>query len=216
MQEKGRIPWSYVLPAIVVVSVIVGLAYVESSTGPSTIATTAIGNGIFPLPCSGEQSLVMHVHPWLRIVIGNQNITIPADVGAISSCEEPVHTHDSSGIIHIESSTYSNFTLGEFFQIWAATYAYATINNTKAPIVFNSTDILGLKAVQSHSVVLLVDGQRSNAYGSLVLNSLDYCNASNSASASSPCYATAQGNPYYSGSSGYDYGTGHTIVIEYV
>ncbi len=216
MQEKGRIPWSYIVPAIVVVVVVLGVVYIESSTGPSTIVTTGIGNGIFPLACSSEQSLVMHVHPWLRIVIENQNITIPSNVGVTVSCDEPVHTHDSSGIIHIESSTYTNFTLGEFFEIWAATYAYAAINNTKAPIVFNSTDILGFRADQSHSVVLLVDGQKSNAYGSLVLNSLDYCNASNSVSASSPCYATAQGNPFYSGSSGYDFGTGHTIVIEYV
>lgn len=216
IQEKGRIPWTYVIPAIFVVSIILGVVYVESNTGTSTIMTTAIGNNNFPLPCSGDQSLLMHVHPWLRIVVNNHNITIPAYVGATNSCDEPVHTHDASGIIHIESSTNTNFTLGEFFAIWAATYSYAVINNTKAPIVFNSSDILGFKSDQSHSVVLLVDGQRSNAYGSLVLNSLDYCNASNSISASSPCYATAQGNPYYSGPSGYYFGTGHTVVIEYV
>ncbi|MDG6907365.1 MAG: hypothetical protein JRN20_16455 [Nitrososphaerota archaeon] len=215
MQGKSRIPWVYVVPAIIVVSIVFGLVYMESITGTSTV-TTATGKGIFPLTCSGDQTLLMHIHPWLRIVIDNQNVTIPANIGDTSSCEEPVHTHDSSGIIHIESSQNSNFTLGEFFQIWAATYAYTMIKSTKAPIVFNSSDILGFKTDQSHSVMLLVDGQRSNAYGGLVLNSLDYCNASNSISSSSPCYATAPGNPYYSGPSGYHFGTGHTVLIEYV
>ena len=215
MQEKGKVPWTYVVLAFVMVGVIVGVIYAESSTGSSTVLTLASGNNNFPFACSGQQSLFMHIHPWLRIMINNHNITIPADIGVTSSCDQPVHTHDSSGIIHIESPTNTNFTLGDFFRIWAASYAYAIVNNTKAPIIFNSTDILGFKAEGSHTVALVVDGQKSNTYNSLVLNYLDYCNATNSVSTSSPCYATAQGNPYYSGPLGYSYGTGHTILIEY-
>ena len=216
MQDKGKIPWTYVVPVIIIVVVLVGIVYYVSSTATSTVLTTATGGNNFPFACSGSQTLFMHIHPWLRIVIDNRNITIPADVGATSTCDQPVHTHDTSGIIHIESPANQSYTLNDFFKIWAATYAYAVINNTKAPIVFNSTDILGFRADGSHSVTLLVDGQKSTAYGSLVLNSLDYCNSSNSIVSSSPCYATAQGNPYYVGVSGYLYGTGHTIVIDYV
>jgi hypothetical protein len=215
MQEKGKIPWTLVAPAIIVVLIVLGVIYAESSSGPTTILTTAPGNYNFAFTCEGQGSLFMHIHPWLRIVINGRNITLPVDIGLISSCTEPVHTHDASGIIHIESEANTNFTLGDFFNIWAATFAYAVINNTKAPIVFNSTDILGFKTNQAHSLVLLVDGKQSSAYGSLVLNTLDYCNSSNSVSQSSPCYATAQGNPYYGGSNGYTFGTGHTILIEY-
>lgn len=59
--------------------------------------------------------------------------------------------------------------------------------------------------------MLLVDGKPSTAFGSLVLNQLDYCSA---ASTGPPCYPTAVGDPYYNGQP-YPYGTGHTIVIEY-
>jgi hypothetical protein len=30
----------------------------------------------------------------------------------------PLHTHDSSGLIHVESNTFRNYTLGEFLDIW--------------------------------------------------------------------------------------------------
>lgn len=30
----------------------------------------------------------------------------------------PLHTHDSSGLIHVESNTVRNYFLGEFLDIW--------------------------------------------------------------------------------------------------
>jgi hypothetical protein len=30
----------------------------------------------------------------------------------------PLHTHDASGIIHVESSVKRNYTLGEFLNTW--------------------------------------------------------------------------------------------------
>jgi hypothetical protein len=33
-------------------------------------------------------------------------------------CISPLHTHDNSGVIHIESPTETSFTLGQFFSEW--------------------------------------------------------------------------------------------------
>jgi len=170
--------------------------------------------GEFPFACTGSSPLVIHIHPYLQIFINNESVTIPADIGLTPSCTEPMHTHDSSGIIHIESSTNTTYTLGDFFQIWKDTYGTVTFNGTQHPIVFNSTDILGYRVDSSHQLLLLVDGVPSTQYGSLVLNTLDYCDANNSVSPNSPCYATAQGAPYWFGEP-YPYGTGHTIEILY-
>jgi hypothetical protein len=170
--------------------------------------------GKFPFPCTGSTPLVIHIHPYLQIFINNQSVTIPADIGLTSTCTEPMHTHDSSGIIHVESPTNTTYTLGDFFQIWKDTYGTVQFNGTQHPVVFNSTDILGYKADSSHQLLLLVDGVPSSQYGSLVLNTLDYCDANNSVSPNSPCYATAQGAPYWFGEN-YPYGTGHTIEILY-
>jgi len=170
----------------------------------------------FPFPCLAE-STATHVHPWLRIVINGQNVTIPSAIGiknpsSSGSCFEPLHTHDASGIIHIESATNTPSTLGDFFQVWKATYGSVMIGGSPHPIVFNPTDILGFKADSTHRIVVLVDGKPSTTYASLLLNALDYCNAS---ATGPPCYPTAVGNPYYSNGQSYPFGSGHTIVIEY-
>jgi hypothetical protein len=145
-------------------------------------------------------------------VVNGQNVTVAADIGILNSgtCLEPVHTHDASGIIHIESpNANTQYTLAQFFQIWNATYHTVTVSGIPQPIAFNSTDILGFKADATHKVVLLVDGKPSSEYGSLVLNSLDYCSA---ATTGPPCSPTAVGDPYYGGQP-YPFGTGHAIVI---
>ncbi len=188
---------------IVIIATGAGLAYLVSFG-------LSAGQGNFPLPCAA--SVNMHVHPYLQIMIEGQSITIPADIGISGSCLEPIHTHDASGILHLETpSTSTKYTLGQFFQIWSATYHTVTVNGLAQPIIFNSTDILGFKADATHKVVLLVDGKPSSEYGSLVLNTLDYCSA---ATTGPPCSPTAVGDPAYGGQQ-YPYGTGHTIVIEY-
>jgi len=145
-------------------------------------------------------------------MINGQTITIPADVGISGSCLEPNHTHDASGILHVEApGTSTQYTLGQFFQIWSATYHTVTVDGVKHPIIFNSTDILGFTADATHKVVLLVDGKPSSEYGALVLISLDYCSA---ATTGPPC-STAVGDPAYGGQQ-YPFGTGHTVVVEYV
>ena len=52
-------------------------------------------------------------------MIDNQLYPIPANVGIIpEKCIYWLHTHDNSGLIHIESPIKRNFTLGDFLQIW--------------------------------------------------------------------------------------------------
>ncbi len=176
----------------------------------NTVAHPGGPYGSFPLPCASATPL--HVHPYLRIVIDGNNITIPASIGINGGCLEPLHTHDASGIIHVEApDTSTQYTLGQFFEIWKASDGSVSINGTNHPIVFNSMDILGFKADQGHQVVLLVDGKPSTTWGDLILNQLDYCSA---ATTGPPCSPTAIGEPSF-GSQSYPYGTGHTIVIEY-
>jgi hypothetical protein len=220
-QNRG-VHWAYITVGIVIAVLLVSL--VVYNVVDKT--TTEVGDYRFPFQCLGTEGETLHVHPWLRIVINGQNVTIPAYIGIVSTngqstCFEPIHTHDSSGIVHVESTVLGvNYTLSEFFQIWNATYATVSFAGSSHPIVFNSTDILGYKSDSTHKVELLVDGNVSNAWGNLVLNSIPYCDLANSQSSSSPCYVTAQGNPYYDGQNAssfeLDGRAGHTIVIEYV
>jgi len=193
---------------VVIIAAGIGGIYLVSSNGFGSTASS------FPFPCLASEGTAIHIHPYLRIMINAQSVAVPANVGIGNSgtCFEPMHTHDTSGIIHIESSsTSAQYTLEQFFQIWNASYHTVTVNRTQHPIVFNSTDILGFRADASHKIVLLVDGKPSSDYGFLVLNSLAYCSA---APPIPPCYPTAVSDPYYGGQP-YSSGTGHTIVVEY-
>lgn len=176
------------------------------------------GAAPFPFPCLAIEGAQQHVHPYLRIVLEGRAVTIPAyvgirDVGGGQACFEPVHTHDASGIIHIESaSATQSYTLADFFAIWRATYGTALVGGAETPIEYTAGDLLGRKADQTHVIRLLVDGKPSPAGPALVLNRLDYCAA---AMTTPPCDPTAVGDPFPP-ALGSRYGTGHTIVLEYV
>ena len=62
----------------------------------------------------------IHWHPHLRIVINGEELTIPANIGMSGSIHEPVHTHETDGIIHVENGnpTSENMRLAYFFSLW--------------------------------------------------------------------------------------------------
>jgi hypothetical protein len=178
--------------------------------------STPAGGAPFPFPCLSFEGAQQHIHPYLRIYLDGQPVTIPAYVGirdGDQACFEPVHTHDASGVVHIEStSATQTYTLGDFFAIWRATYGTASVKGVDLPLVYTAGELLGRKADATHAVRLLVDGRPSSAGPALVLNRLDFCTA---ATTNPPCYPTAVGDPYPP-SVASQYGTGHTIVLEYV
>ena len=207
---------------VVLIALVAGSVYFLSRNGGNSNGNT----NSFLYPCLGTEGTALHIHPWLRIWIDGanpSNITIPAAIGirnpvfqggfaagGQNSCFEPLHTHDSSGIIHVESpDTTTQYSLGDFFQIWNETYGTINISGSSLPIIFTSNDILGYKTDQTHTLSLLVDGSNSTAYQNLVLNTYDYCNAQTTGP---PCSPSAVINPY---PPSYPYGTLHTILIYY-
>ena len=75
------------------------------------------------LPPNGDERY--HIHAHLAVFVDGTPVTVPANVGisAAAQIESPMHTHDTSGVIHIEASAPSDaFTLGAFFDIWGVTF----------------------------------------------------------------------------------------------
>ena len=183
-----------------------------SASGPST----AVGQASYPFPCLATEGTAQHIHPYLRIVLDGTPVTVPAFVGIRNSggvaCYEPLHTHDASGIVHIETANPTQtFTLGDFFTIWRDTYGTALIHNATVPVGYTVGELLGRSVDARHEVRLVVDGKPSGAGPTLVLNGLDYCSA---AMTQPPCFPTAVGDPYPP-ILVTRYGTGHTIVLQY-
>ena len=74
--------------------------------------------------CDPTEALVYHIHAHLDIFIDGQHYTIPAGVGIKpNTCFFWLHTHDTSGVIHIESPTSKDYTLGQFFSVWGQTFS---------------------------------------------------------------------------------------------
>jgi hypothetical protein len=65
--------------------------------------------------------LAMHIHAHLQISVDGQPLTIPAGIGLTPTGFLPMHTHDTSGLIHMESPVVYDFTLQDFFIIWSQT-----------------------------------------------------------------------------------------------
>jgi hypothetical protein len=66
---------------------------------------------------------IYHVHTHLSIFLDGVMISVPGHIGIVkqsetSSCFYTLHTHDSSGKIHIRAATSAMYTLGDFFDIW--------------------------------------------------------------------------------------------------
>jgi hypothetical protein len=60
----------------------------------------------------------LHTHEHLDVLVNGHAVTVPEGIGLGSAASSPLHTHDASGIIHVEASTQGPFTLGQFFDVW--------------------------------------------------------------------------------------------------
>ncbi len=121
------------------------------------------------IPRSGVRSgMALHIHPHLVITINGQQVTVPSQIGIDPSLwvdhsldqygmqgMAPLHTHDASGTIHVESRDLKDYTIGEFFAIWGQT--------------FDGQEVLGHQAQVGHTVWMVLDGQRMAPTDSLVL-----------------------------------------------
>jgi hypothetical protein len=72
------------------------------------------------LPMLSAEGTVEHIHAHLDVEVDGQPVEVAALVGIDETrgSISPVHTHDTSGVIHIESPVARSFTLGEFFTEW--------------------------------------------------------------------------------------------------
>ncbi len=81
-------------------------------------STGGTGSPVDGLTCAPNMSELYHVHAHLAIFKDGKWLALPKNVGILSQCNYEMHTHDQTGIIHIEAPAFKTFTLGQFFDIW--------------------------------------------------------------------------------------------------
>jgi hypothetical protein len=74
------------------------------------------------LPGLNEE--IFHIHSWLHVYVNGQAVTVPANIGLdqATSTFSPLHTHDTSGIIHMEADRTYPFTIGQVFAVWGVKF----------------------------------------------------------------------------------------------
>jgi hypothetical protein len=126
--------------SIILAVVIVGAGifyFVRQSTTASQAAQQRAGQGSFQEPifnssyppvdsvyCDQLEQSVEHIHVYIVMYIDGKASPLPAGVGipqdstGNAACFYWLHTHDSSGILHIESPSSEVFTFGQFRDEW--------------------------------------------------------------------------------------------------
>lgn len=107
----------------VVVLVLLGLFVAHLATSGTTLVHLQPANGdpVDNIACLPSEGQVEHFHDQLYIYVNGQPVTVPQSVGIVTGqgCLYSLHTHDSTGIVHVESNLANQtFYLGNFFDIW--------------------------------------------------------------------------------------------------
>jgi hypothetical protein len=87
-------------------------------------ATGGQGSPVDGIECLQNMPDDYHVHTHISIFLNGDHIALPQEIGIyrISAeqgrCFYGIHTHDGTGLAHVEFSEPGTYTLGQLFQIW--------------------------------------------------------------------------------------------------
>jgi hypothetical protein len=82
------------------------------------------------IPPGGEEKF--HIHALLHIYVNGLLSPLAADIGLpAKGIESSMHTHDGTGIIHMEAPHPFNYTLGDFFSVWGVKLGPAQVGGLK-------------------------------------------------------------------------------------
>jgi hypothetical protein len=105
------------------------------------------------IKCEAGEQLGYHIHAHLTIIQDGQERNVPAQIGVKDTCLYWLHTHDETGVIHIEapaSQKNHTYTLGDFFDVWA---------KSNSGIKLDSKHVATFTVAPDQQLVMYVDGQ---------------------------------------------------------
>lgn len=141
-QKRRRRLWILGIAAGVVLIAVVAFAVLHKSKGQKSSQEQATSQGLQITPGPWEPATegledrtnalqlpppsdtIYHVHAQLRVYVNGKQFKVPANVGIDQGKQylASLHTHDDTGIIHMEAVEPYPFTLGQFFTIWGVKF----------------------------------------------------------------------------------------------
>lgn len=101
--------------------------------------------GLSPLSAEGTAE---HYHAHLDVFVNGTKVPVPADIGIDENAQRisALHTHDASGVIHIETPTKGEpYYLGQLFREW--------------DVALSADQIGGLHTDATHTLTAYVNGK---------------------------------------------------------
>jgi hypothetical protein len=126
-QKRRRVTIISVAAAVVLVVGVI-ITYVVYANSQSQSQTRTIVNPSYPpvdnVYCDTQEQNAFHIHAHLTMYINGQALPLPAQIGIAGdqSCLYWLHTHDTTGVIHIEAPANHSFTLGNFLDEWSTVF----------------------------------------------------------------------------------------------
>jgi uncharacterized C2H2 Zn-finger protein len=155
-----------IIGAGVLITIIGGIGIYSAMAPHASLPGIPTIDGI---ACNSMEQSVFHIHAHMDIFINGVYFIVPSQIGIPGNCFYWLHTHDNSGIIHIEAPMHRDFTLGQFFDIWnkkinnnqifnyvanANNPLNVHVNGTKVPDGTNYRDI----KLNAHDEIAIVYG----------------------------------------------------------
>lgn len=112
--KNNKMTYIYVAVGIIILAGLFAYPRFKKNTG----GTSGFGSDV---PClAPNASVVQHTHQQLTITIDGKAETVSTDIG-LTGCHRAIHTHDTTGQIHVEAQDRRDYTLGDFFKVWGKT-----------------------------------------------------------------------------------------------
>jgi hypothetical protein len=101
-------------------------------------ATGGQGQPVDGITCDRGEQLAFHTHAHLYILRDGFSQPVGTDVGIPGGAIQPrciywLHTHDRTGVIHMEAPSPQAFTLGQFFDIWGQPLSSTQVALNRVP-----------------------------------------------------------------------------------
>lgn len=79
------------------------------------------------------RSETYHTHALLSVYRNGLRLSLPDSIGRGSGCNYEMHTHDGSGVIHLETDVPRTFTLGQFLSLWGQSIVSSSVLGLPGP-----------------------------------------------------------------------------------
>jgi hypothetical protein len=112
-----------------------------------------------------QEALAFHIHQHLDLYVKGKKVTLPAGVGFTSDGRiTELHTHDPTGLIHVESPVDRPYSLGQLFGEWGVWLSATRIGDSHGKVQWwvngkKQTGNPATLALKPHQEIAVVLGQ---------------------------------------------------------